>query len=281
MRYKFNILLILSGLLLLVALTSCVQKEGPAKTGPVVAKVNASALTLDEFNDLLGPENRMTLSPADKQQALSQWADREMVYQEALKAGLNKDKETRLLIKNNRKEILVSKIMQKEISEKVTVSPQEIQAYFAAHAPEYNKAVQLRTIRVPTEEEAMALADSLKGGVDFATLARNHSKDPTAPQGGLYPQYLTWPEVQSPAMAEAAFSLPKGGVSGVIPSPDGSFYLLKVEDLKPAPKPFTLDQVGDQIKSQLLYAKQRQAYDAWLASLKQKDKVELHPELLK
>lgn len=281
MRNRFSLMHLIPGLVLLIALTSCVPKGGPEKTGPVLARVNSSTLTTDEFNDLLGPENRLTLSPADKQEALKQWADREMVYQEALRAGLDKDRETRLLIENNRKEILVSKIMQKEISDKVTVAPEEIQAYYAAHAPEYNKAVKLRTIRVQTEVEARALAESLKAGADFATLARNHSKDPTAQQGGLYDQYLARPELQSPALAEAAFSLPQGGVSDVIQTPDGGFYLLKVEDIKPAPKPFTLDQVGDQIKSQLLYTKQRQAYDAWIAGLRQKAKVEMHPELLK
>jgi peptidyl-prolyl cis-trans isomerase C len=280
-RNRFNLMRLIPILVLLIPLTSCVQKGGPVKTGPVLARVNSSTLTTDEFNDLLGPENRMTLSPTDKQEALKQWADREMVYQEALRAGLDKDRETRLLIENNRKEILVSKIMQKEISDKVAIAPEEIRAYYAAHAPEYNKAIQLRTIRVQTEEVARALAESLKAGADFATLARNHYKDPSAQQGGLYDQFLTRPEVQSPALAEAAFSLPKGGFSGVIQTPDGGFYILKVEDEKPVPKPFTLEQVGDQIKSQLLYAKQRQAYDAWIASLRQKDKVETHPELLK
>ena len=279
MRNRFEAMRLIPTLLFTVLLASCVQKGGPAKTGPVVAKVNQSTLTLDEFNDLLGPENRLTLSSTDKQEALKQWTDREIVYQQALKLGLDKDKETRLQIENNRKEILVSKIMQKEISDKVTVSPEEVKAYFTAHAPEYSKALQLRTIRVPSGQEAQALAESLRAGADFATLASRYSKDPTAPQGGLYGQFLTRPELQNPAMAEVAFTLPKGGVSGVIQTPDGGFYLLKVEDIKAAPKPLTLAQVGDQIRSQMLSAKQQQAYNSWISVLGQRNKVELHPEL--
>jgi len=279
-RNCFEAMRLIPTLLLTVLLASCVQKGGPAKTGPVVAKVNQSTLTLDEFNDLLGPENRLSLSSTDKQEALKQWTDREMVYQQALKLGLDKDKETRLLIENNRKEILVARIMQKEISDKVAVMPEEVQAYFNAHAPEYGKAMQLRTIRVTSEDLAKALSDSLRSGADFASLARSHSKDPTAQVGGLYEQYLTRPELQILPLGEAAFSLPKGGVSGVVQTPEG-YYLLKVEDLKELPKPFTLEQVGEQIKSQILYVRQRQAYDNWIEGLRKTGKVETHPELLK
>lgn len=280
MRNRFETMRFIPALLLLALLASCVQKGGPAKTGPVVARVNASTLTVDEFNDLLGPENRLTLSPTDKQEALKQWADREMVYQQALREGLDKDKENRLLIENSRKEILVQKVMKKEINDKVAVTPEEVQAYYAAHAPEYGKSVQLRVIVVSSEEVAKALAESLRAGADFAALARSHSKDPSAQLGGLYEQYMPRPDVENPALAEAAFALPKGGVSGAIQTP-GGYYLLKVEDIKPLPKPFTLEQVGEQIRTQLLYARQRQAYDAWIAGLRKSAKVETHPELLK
>ncbi len=280
MRNRFDLMRLIPALLLLALPVSCVQKEGPAKTGPVVAKVNKSTLTVDEFNDLLGPENRLTLSSTDKQEALKQWTDREMVYQQALKLGLDKDKETRLLIENNRKEILVARIMQKEISDKIAAAPEEVQAYFNAHAPEYAKAVQLRTIRVASEGLARALSDSLRAGADFASLARSHSKDPTAQVGGLYEQFLTRPELQILPLADAAFALPKGGVSGVVQTPEG-YYLLKVEDVKALPKAFTLAEVGEQIRSQLLYAKQRQAYETWIEGLRKTAQVETHPELLK
>jgi len=276
---RFDWMRYIPALLLPVLLASCVQKDGRAKSGPSVAKVNQAAISVDDFNDLLGPENRLTLSPADKQEALKQWTDRELAYQEALKQGLDKDRDTRLLIENNRKEILVSKVMQKAIGDKIAVAPEEIGAYYSAHAAEYGKAVQLRIILVRSEDLAKALLDSLRTGEDFATLARNHSKDPTAQKGGLLDKYLTRPEV-NPTLGEAAFALPKGGTSGVILTPEG-FYLLKVEDMKALPKPFSFEQVGEQIKSQLLYTRQRQAYDAWIEGLRKGAKIETHPELLK
>lgn len=281
MRPRDEMIRLVCALLLLGGLASCVQKGGPGTPGgPIVAKVNKAGLTVDEFNDLLGPENRLTLSPAAKQEALKQWTDREVVYEEALKQGLDRDKETRLMIENSRKEILVGKIIQKEISDKISVMPEEVQAYYNAHAREYSQAVQLRAILVPSEDQGKALLDSLRGGADFAALARSHSKHPTAEQGGLYEQYLSRPEIPILALGEAAFSLPKGGFSSLIPTPEG-FYLLKVEDVKSLPKAFSLEQVGEQIRSQLLYGKQRQAYEGWIAKLRAGAKIETHPELLK
>src|SRR6202034_4862267 len=44
--------------------------------------------------------------------------------------------------------------------------------------------VHARHILVATEDEAKAIVAELKGGADFATLAKDKSKDPGAAEGG-------------------------------------------------------------------------------------------------
>lgn len=59
--------------------------------------------------------------------------------------------------------------------------------------------VQFRIIQVKTQAMAEQILDKLRRGADFAVLAREHSEDAAAPEGGLYPALplsLDYPLVQ-------------------------------------------------------------------------------------
>lgn len=107
-----------------------------------------------------------------------------------------------------RKELLAEKVMEREVTAKVSVSDQEIADYFNAHKGQFNltePAYRIAQIVVtPVREDQIsnrtgndattqAAADTkvemlmtqLKGGADFAQLAMDYSEDPqTAQRGG-------------------------------------------------------------------------------------------------
>jgi len=68
--------------------------------------------------------------------------------------------------------------------------------------------VHARHILVPTEAEAKDIEDQLKKGADFATLAKEKSKDPGAADGGDLGYFTK--EQMVPEFSEAAFKLEKG-----------------------------------------------------------------------
>jgi len=141
---------------------------------------------------------------------------------------------------------------------KPSVSDDEVQQYYNAHQDQYTVKDQVRVrhilIAVPqgadaaTDAAAKAKAENLlkqiKGGADFAALAKANSDDPgSKPQGGelgFLQHGVTVPEFD-----KTAFSLPVGQTSDVIKTQFG-YHILQVEEKQSAHvKP--VSEVKDQI----------------------------------
>ena len=114
-----------------------------------------------------------------------------------------------------------------------------------------------RHILVPTEDEAKAIEAELKKGADFATLAKEKSKDPGAADGGDL-GYFTKDQMV-PEFAEAAFKLDKGQISDPIHTQFG-WHIIKVEDKRTKPTP-TFDQVKAQLQNYVAHRAQAELVD--------------------
>lgn len=117
----------------------------------------------------------------------------------------------------------------------------DVQRYYDEHKDDYRSEGQVWASSVPVEKRPSA-SDSLSArdliqqasteiqqGEDFATLVAAYSEAAPSMQGGPSGSYLTREQINQPKLREAAFSLPAGGVSGVIQEADG-FHLIRVED---------------------------------------------------
>ena len=105
--------------------------------------------------------------------------------------------------------------------------------------------VHARHILVPTEQEAKDIEAELKKGADFATLAKEKSKDPGAADGGDL-GYFTKDQMV-PEFSDVAFKLEKGQISDPVHTQFG-WHIIKVEDKRTKPTP-TFDQVRGQIEN--------------------------------
>jgi peptidyl-prolyl cis-trans isomerase C len=105
--------------------------------------------------------------------------------------------------------------------------------------------VHARHILVATEGEAKDIEAQLKNGADFATLAKEKSKDPGAAEGGDL-GYFTKDQMV-PEFAEAAFKLDKGQISDPVKTQFG-WHIIKVEDKRIKPTP-TYDEVKGQLQN--------------------------------
>jgi len=126
--------------------------------------------------------------------------------------------------------------------------------------------VHARHILVPTEQEAKDIAAQLKKGADFATLAKQKSKDPGASNGGDLGWFTKAQMV--PAFADAAFKLDKGQVSDPVHTQFG-WHIIEVLDKRIKPTP-TFDQVKDQLKTYVA----RQAEAQLVDNLRKSAKIE-------
>jgi peptidyl-prolyl cis-trans isomerase C len=105
--------------------------------------------------------------------------------------------------------------------------------------------VHARHILVPTEDEAKAIVTELKNGADFATLAKEKSKDPGAADGGDLGYFTK--EQMVPEFSEVAFKLDKGQISDPVHTQFG-WHVIKVEDKRVKPTP-TFDEVHGQLEN--------------------------------
>jgi peptidyl-prolyl cis-trans isomerase C len=110
--------------------------------------------------------------------------------------------------------------------------------------------VHARHILVATEAEAKDVAERLKKGDDFATLAKEKSKDTGAEGGDL--GFFARGQMLKP-FEEAAFALDVGQISEPVQTQFG-WHIIKVEAKRDQPLP-TFDQVKEAIIAQLVQQK--------------------------
>src|SRR5215472_554029 len=126
--------------------------------------------------------------------------------------------------------------------------------------------VHARHILVATEGEAKDIEAQLKGGADFAKLAKEKSKDPGAAEGGDL-GYFTKDQMV-PEFADVAFKMYPGQLSNPVKTQFG-WHVIKVEDKRTKQAP-EFDKVKDQIEAYLA----RKAQTDFIAKLRQGAKVE-------
>jgi peptidyl-prolyl cis-trans isomerase C len=117
--------------------------------------------------------------------------------------------------------------------------------------------IHARHILVPTEDEAKAIEDQLKKGADFATLAKEKSKDPGAADGGDL-GYFTKEQMVA-EFSDVAFKLDKGQISDPVHTQFG-WHIIKVEDKRVKPTP-TFDQVKVQLENYVAHRAQAEMVD--------------------
>ena len=122
---------------------------------------------------------------------------------------------------------------------------QQIEQYYQAHEKDFRveESVQISMIVInmnPTNgpavvesqrKDAAAIHARLVAGADFAAEAKLHSQGTQALQGGDYGWLAR--SVLRKELADAAFSLPRGGLSDVIET-DDALFILRVADRRPA-----------------------------------------------
>ncbi len=129
--------------------------------------------------------------------------------------------------------------------------------------------VRAAHILVKTEEEAKAVIDQLKGGADFAGLAKEKSTDKGSGANG---GELGWfaKDVMVKEFAEAAFAMKVDEFSAAPVKSQFGFHIIKLEERRTQPAP-SLDSQREQIRAEL----SEESIQALVASLRKDAKVEI------
>jgi peptidyl-prolyl cis-trans isomerase C len=266
----------IAALLLVLPIAAGCSKETSSETtqtssaaDPVVARVNGvdirqSDLALAEED--LGADMQSVSPEARREHLISYLADIIMVNQAAEKKKLADNPEFKRRLAFLRNKLLMGYELQEEA--KAAINEEALQQTYndAVKSIGGQEEVRARHILVDSEDEAKTLLDQIKGGADFATIAKEKSKDPGAAEGGDL-GYFTKDQMV-PEFAEVAFKMYPGQLSNPVKTQFG-WHIIKVED-KRTKQPPEFDKVKDQIEAYLA----RKSQSEFISKLRQSAKIE-------
>jgi len=246
------------------------SSEAPASASdPVIARVNGvdikqSDLALAEED--VGADMQAASPEAKREHLISYLADIIMVTQAADKKNLADNPDFKRRLAFLRSKLLMGYELQQEAKTALTDEALKQTYDEAVKSMSGQEEVRARHILVEGEDEAKAILEQLKGGADFAKLAKEKSKDPGAAEGGDL-GYFTKDQMV-PEFADVAFKMYPGQLSNPVKTQFG-WHVIKVED-KRTKQPPEFEKVKDQIEAYLA----RKAQSDFIAKLRQSAKVE-------
>jgi peptidyl-prolyl cis-trans isomerase SurA len=268
--------------------------------GPGVSRDRERAELLHRVLDLVIAERllqaeaatlQVDASPQQVDQAIAEIKERnrfdDATFQQALKEqGLDMPA-FRAQIKRDLDTYLV---LQYRLRNRLKISEEDLRNYYQSHPREFGgeEEVKVRHLYLPIppgadeatrqklRAEAAVLAERARKGEDFATLAKQHSKGPSAGEGGD----LGWLRrgTLDKAFEDAAFALEAGQVSDPVAAGPG-LHVVKVDERRVGGGR-SFEDAKEQIRERL-FSEQAEGYrQQYIADLRRQALIELKlPEL--
>ena len=185
-----------------------------------------------------------------------------------------------------RAEIEKAQLVNREIRQRVNISPEEIQRYYDAHSSEYalEERVKVRDIFFALESgaddgavartraKALEVRELAAGGRDFGALAQQFSEGPGADRSGELGTFGRGEMDRD--LERTAFALEPGKVSEPVRTATG-FHLLRV-DQRIAAGHRPLEDVKDQIRETLYNDALEERFQNWMSrDLRERHHVEV------
>ncbi len=186
-----------------------------------------------------------------------------------------------------RNQAISSEVVQQEVGEHLKLTHAEEEAYYKAHAKDFEvpEQVHLSEILIPTpdnatdaqvcaaQQKADEVEAKLKGGAKFADTAKQYSGGPTASAGGDLGDFKRG--ALGDVLENATFSLPVGGYTQPIRTRQG-FVILKVDSHQQAGVP-PLDAVERQVQEAIYFQQLQPALRAYLTKAREDAYIDIKP----
>jgi parvulin-like peptidyl-prolyl isomerase len=306
---------IVVGLGILFLISGCIGRGDSNAENRAVIRVDDRMLTLAQFNEYFGPistswsvhnaKDHETIADA-RNRLLLQLVEEMIILRRAdeldldisareldcavadLQKDYSKEDFENMLLKQAisldvwkeslGRRLLVQKVIQEDLSRKVSVSPEEIEAYYDQHGQDWTDGgvIRVRHILLRDETEAKSARKRLQRGDDFVALARLRSEAPEAERGGD----MGWvARGQLPECLEGPlFKLKPGNLSPVIKTPFG-FHIFQVIDRRESGK-LKIEDCAGEIKDRIKKEKVDAAYGPWLANFRDRYDIEINEGMI-
>lgn len=202
-------------------------------------------------------------------------------YKKALSAMKISENDIKQQIKEK---LAINALIDMKIAQKVVVTDKEAKAFYDSHPNLFKQPEQVKASHILIKVEAGAdqkkksqamqkikqIQKELKGGQDFAVLAKKYSEDKGSGAKGGDLGYFERGQMVKP-FEDAAFGLKPNDVSGIVETRFG-YHLIKVYDKKPG-KILAYDEIKELLIQRLRQEKTQQEAAKYIADLKKDAKI--------
>jgi peptidyl-prolyl cis-trans isomerase C len=260
----------------LVALAACQPKSpsgaasASSSTSPTVATVDGTPISRDFYEFYIKGITGKTssdLTPQQRTLALDNLIRAQLIADQAVKEGLDKQPDTAHLIKMERLNVLEQAMSQKVLGDQQPTDD-ELKAEYDAEVAKLPKTeYHARHILVATEPFADKIIQRLKAGEKFSDLAKAESMDSSKTNGGDL-GWFTLDHMVKP-FADAVAGLKVGEYTQQPVQTQYGWHVIQLLGTRPVtPPPF------DQVKQRLVQIVEAKKFQAYSDDLMSKAKVE-------
>ncbi|WP_455209272.1 peptidylprolyl isomerase [Kaarinaea lacus] len=239
------------------------------KKDGVIAVVNGKEITASMLQAY--QKSRGFIDNISQQQQIQMMVEelinRELIYQDALKNGVDKSAEVEAQLDLLRKNV-VAGVMLKNVTQAAKISDEDLKKEYEKQKSKMSTAeYKASHILVEKEDDAKAIITEIDKGADFADLAKKKSVGPSAPHGGD----LGWfkPDEMVEPFAKAVEGLKNGEYTKTPVKTDFGWHVIKREDSREVPPP-PYEQMREQLKMRV----QNLQIEQYIGSLRNQAKIE-------
>ena len=274
--YKYIILL---AILPLAVLAGCGRDPSPEDKALVI--VADKPITIKDFKNKLSklPKHYQALAEKNKKNLLDDMIVESLFLEDAVRKGLEKDKEIEDMLAEARKKIVIAKFVKMEVDDKIKVQEDEMKAFYNEHKDEFKMPEMWRAshILVASEGEAKDVVAELSKGVPFEDIARAKSIDATSSRGGDVGYFRKGQVV--PEFENTCMGLSVGQTSAIVHTQFG-YHIIKLTDKKAeALEPY--ESAKPKIENVIRVKKRNELFDKLVVSLKEKYRVRVEDDAMK
>ncbi|MBI3193414.1 MAG: peptidyl-prolyl cis-trans isomerase [Ignavibacteriae bacterium] len=263
-------------LVIAIAFAGCEQRQ-EQKT--ILARVGNAELTLEEARSALD-----TASVSFEYQLrlyVTTWIRTEMLYQEAIRRGVEHTSAFQEQLNNARKQLAVQQLLEQVTPEDTTGIPaSEFEQYFSRHADEFivrEDGMKLNIIGFSTRERASAVAGQLARGSSWNKTFEKLMNDSAAASEittVFSNHYFTQRSMLFPELWKVAQTLGMNDVSFPVRTPSGYVIIQLLSTIKKGSTP-QYELVQDEVRARYLREKQQLQIDSLIGTLRTRTTVEM------
>ena len=280
---KLGILCCLGGVLVAL-LYGCTGKKEvagkPELASKIIAKVNGTPISEEDLSIRLPGAHGERRASGNQQKALDDVIIEELLYQQGLKIGLDKDPGYRLQIAKLEHQLAVAKraemtrrVYNTQVAANVEITHADAKNYYDKNVNQITAELHLGVISFNNEDQAKEALEKIRGGATFESVARSVMGSQMS--AGREPWdlgFLSWNQIPVD-FVDAVYGLKPGEVSNIVSSQRTGYQIFKVFGARKNPKA-DFASLSGLIMNRLRDEKVIEAYKQYVEKLKKEAKIE-------